>query len=109
MKYTYNNIISFFKENNLYNEDEFNLINKSIKRMPFNKDKEYMFKIYPNIDNNGILKDFIIVLPQITDEQTYLINKKYYIQALELIKFLDKPFKQSILFFKDNNKENKIK
>ena len=45
MKYTYNNIISFFKENNLYNEDEFNLINKSIKRMPFNKDKEYMFKI----------------------------------------------------------------
>lgn len=102
MKYTYYDIVNYFKEKNLYKKEEFDFINERIKRLPINYASDSLIGIFPKIDKNGNLIDFIISLPCIENKETYLINLSYYKKAIKLTNMVNKPFKETLYIFKDD-------
>ena len=108
MKYTYYDIVNYFKEKNLYKKEEFDFINERIKRLPINYASDSLIGIFPKIDKNGNLIDFIISLPCIENKETYLINLSYYKKAIKLTNMVNKPFKETLYIFKDDM-EYKVK
>lgn len=105
MQYTYDDIVSYFKEKKLYKKEDFDFINERTKRLPINFASDSLFGIFPKIDKNGNLIDFIISLPRIENKETYLINLNYYKKALKLMNLINMSFKNSIYIFKDNMEE----
>ena len=55
MQYTYDDIVSYFKEKKLYKKEDFDFINERTKRLPINFASDSLFGIFPKIDKNGNL------------------------------------------------------
>lgn len=97
MKYSYESLISFFKEIKLYDEEKFKQIERRTKIMPRSYEMNNLYGVFPKINKNGILEDFCICIPDFSDLNTYLINLKKIVQALQLTENLNKKFEISCM------------
>ena len=97
MKYSYESLISFFKEIKLYDEEKFKQIERRTKIVPRSYEMNNFYGVFPKINKNGILEDFCICIPDFSDLNTYLINLKKIVQALQLTKNLNKKFEISCM------------
>lgn len=77
-----NKLKDFFREQNLYSEDFFDFVKGKEKILPI-KNELAWFGCFPVVEK-GILKDIKIMVPEIVDEQTMLINIHEYTHALAL-------------------------
>ena len=97
MKYSYESLISFFKEIKLYDEEKFKQIERRTKTVPRSYEMNNLYGVFPKINKNGILEDFCICIPDFSDLNTYLINLKKIVQALQLTENLNKKFEISCM------------
>lgn len=97
MKYSYESLISFFKEIKLYDEEKFKQIERRTKIVPRSYEMNNLYGVFPKINKNGILEDFCICIPDFSDLNTYLINLKKIVQALQLTENLNKKFEISCM------------
>ena len=85
MKYSYESLISFFKEIKLYDEEKFKQIERRTKTVPRSYEMNNLYGVFPKINKNGILEDFCICIPDFSDPNTYLINLKKSVVWMKLI------------------------
>jgi hypothetical protein len=93
MNYSLEKLISFYKEVELYDESVFDGIIKRLKVIPNNLVKNDFFGVFPKIDGNGLLYDFVICVPKINDLNSFLVNLHEFAHAICLYKNLGKVFK----------------
>ncbi len=75
-------VINFFKQQGLYNEDFFEFIKDKVKILPFDVAYSW-FGCFP-IVKNDILVDMRLSVPEIVTEQNLLVNIHEYYHAYEL-------------------------
>ena len=77
-----NEVKDFFREENLYSEDFFDFLKHKVKKITSSSDISW-YGCFPQVED-GILKDIKLLVPEITDEKSLLINIHEYAHALEL-------------------------
>lgn len=77
-----NKVKDFFREENLYSEEFFDFLKHKVKKIPSTGDASW-YGCFPQVED-GILKDIRLLVPEITDEKSLLINIHEYAHALEL-------------------------
>ena len=77
-----NEVKDFFKDENLYSEEFFDFLKHKVKKTPSSSDTSW-YGCFPQVED-GILKDIRLLVPEITDEKSLLINIHEYAHALEL-------------------------
>lgn len=81
-----NQVKDFFKDENLYSEQFFDFIKDKVKVLPSSCSLDW-YGCFPLIEDN-ILKDIRLLVPEITDEKTLLINIHEYTHAIDLYNVL---------------------
>lgn len=94
MNYTFEKLIQFYKEIGLYDKYYFEEIEKRVKKLPNMMDYDF-FGVFPKINKEGILTDFVISVPFINDLSSFLINIHEYAHGIVMMKNLSKAFKTS--------------
>lgn len=97
MKYSYESLINFYKEINLYDELYFKEIDKRTKKIPHSLVGYDFYGVFPKINKDGLLYDFIICVPEIDDLDTFLVNVHEFAHGLVLLKSLNKVFKTNYM------------
>jgi len=77
-----NEVKDFFRKENLYSEEFFNFLKHKVKKIPSTGGASW-YGCFPQVED-GILKDIRLLVPEITDEKSLLINIHEYAHALEL-------------------------
>lgn len=91
----HSDLISFFKECNLYEEELFNYLNKHTFHFDYGIEENRVFTgFFPGIDKDGVLKKFMVSVPFVVDEITMLINIHEYTHAIENYYRLGKKYKK---------------
>ena len=91
----HSDLISFFKECNLYEEELFNYLNKHTFHFDYGIEDNRVFTgFFPGIDKDGVLKKFMVSVPFVVDEITMLINIHEYTHAIENYYRLGKKYKK---------------
>lgn len=93
MNYSLEKLISFYKEVELYDENVFTELIKRLEVIPNNLVGNDFFGVFPKIDKNGLLYDFVICVPKINDLNSFLVNLHEFAHAICLYKNLGKVFK----------------
>lgn len=77
----------FFKQENLYKEDFFDFIKNKVKTLPSTCPLSW-YGCFPIVEDN-IIKDIRLLVPEIVDEKSLLVNIHEYAHALEFFYELD--------------------
>ena len=93
MDYSLEKLINFYKEVKLYDINIFSQIIRRLKIIPNNLVKNDFYGVFPKIDKNGSLKDFVICVPSINDLDSFLVNVHEFAHAINLYENLGKTFK----------------
>ena len=75
-------VINFFKEQGIYNEEFFLYIKERVKVLPFDVALSW-FGCFPILEGD-IIKDIRVCVPEIKTEQNLLVNIHEYYHAYEL-------------------------
>lgn len=87
----YKKFIDFLQKYNLLDKESFVFISNHTTNIDYNNlEERNTIGCYYNINEEGILKDFKVYVPEIIDERTTIINIHEYIHALILYKHLNK-------------------
>lgn len=99
MKYTYEKLISFYKEIRLYDIKMFSEIEKRVKKLPniINQKGYDFYGVFPKLNNNGVLVDFVVSIPEINDLDSFLVNIHEYAHAIYLVEMLGKVFESDYM------------
>lgn len=97
MEYSYEKLVSFYKEIGLYDEEKFNKIQRKIKRLPHSSKGYDFYGVFPKINKNGLLENFVICAPNFSDVDTFLINVHEFAHGLYLMENINKTFKTSCM------------
>ena len=77
-----NEVKDFFKKENLYSEEFFDFLKQKVRKVPSTSEISW-YGCFPQVEDS-ILKDIRLLVPEITDEKSLLINIHEYAHALEL-------------------------
>ena len=97
-----NQLKEFFKAEQLYSEEFFDFIKNKVHVIPSNTSVDW-YGCFPILDNNKI-KDIRLLVPQIVNDRTLLINIHEYYHALELFNELGTVYEE-----RREERENKAK
>jgi len=90
----YGKFINFLKENELYDEEVFNYMKDRIRIVKYNETSKDFFGCYPIVDENNILRDIKICVPNTIDDITVSINIHEYVHYLLTYRSLNKEYKE---------------
>lgn len=96
MYYSFEKLTDFYKEIGLYDKYYFKEIEKRVKKLPNIKSYDF-YGVFPKINKEGILIDFVISVPFIEDLNSFLVNIHEYAHGITMMQNLSKPFKNSIM------------
>jgi len=87
-----NEVKNFFKEEKIYSEDFFDYVKHKVKTLPSTCSLNW-YGCFPVLED-GILKDIRLLVPEITDERSLLVNIHEYVHALDLYKELGNVYEE---------------
>ena len=91
----HSNVINFFKEHNLYDEEMFKYLGKYTFHFDYNMKENRIFTgCGPCVDKNGILRKVYVSVPFVIDDITTIINIHEYTHAIEFYYDIGKKFKK---------------
>lgn len=83
------------KDNNMYNENFFQFLEGKEKKLPSGTDKSW-YGCFPILDENEVIKDIRLLVPELLTEEDLLINIHEYTHAFEIYNELGKVFEERI-------------
>lgn len=100
-----NKLTSALKSLNIYSDKLISFLNGKILYLPLKKD-EFPWACFPILDDNEVLIDIKLLVPEIIDEDTLLVNIHEFTHAFELFQKLGHKYIENVPYSEKLAKDN---